>query len=224
MRSTTLAVLCLLAASPALAQSTYAGASVLGEVTRVGGTETSGLTDFPRGDGEALGFALRVGTSLGDRWGVELEFVRPSAIEDEAQPRVTPLPIPIPRFDFRPTLQYDVRLRQRITSLATVAWLRQYVAQKVDMVYLAGAAFHHVAQETRVEFDPRLVFPVIPALGLGFVVIPSTNTVSYRVGPVVGLEAHIALTEHLTFVPGARLYGMSGGLIVRAGAGAAWSF
>lgn len=224
MRLLVFVAFCSLAAAPALAQSAYVSGSILADVTRVGRTEIVGVNEFPRGDGETFGFALRLGTSLGDRWGVEVEFVRPSAIENEVQPRIIPVLVPLPGIDIRPTIQYDIRLRQRITSLTTLAWLRQYVAEKVDFVYLAGIGFHHVAQETRVEFDPRLALPVVPVGSFISVAFPSIDSVVYWTGPVVGLEARIALTNHVTFVPGVRLSGMVGALVIRTGAGIGWSF
>src|SRR5688572_31454070 len=41
--------------------------------------------------GEAIGFALRAGTRLGAVWGVEVEFARPSSIEDDNERGVVPL-------------------------------------------------------------------------------------------------------------------------------------
>src|SRR5215208_6754855 len=76
-------VLLLLAlVQPAAAQSGYVSASLSGDVARFSHAESS-LSDDDSGSGEALSFALRVGTGIGERWGVELEFARPQEIERE---------------------------------------------------------------------------------------------------------------------------------------------
>src|SRR5262245_53929116 len=77
-----LALLLAVAPGSASAQSTYVGAALVGDVLRSTHTEfTSGPDNST--DGEAIGFALRVGTPLGSRWGIELEFARPGEIESE---------------------------------------------------------------------------------------------------------------------------------------------
>src|SRR5688500_5865962 len=78
------------AAMPAFAQSTYVSASVTGDIVRFSGSEVAGINGTP-GSGEAIGFALRVGTPLGTAWGVEAEFARPSEITTESRPDVIPL-------------------------------------------------------------------------------------------------------------------------------------
>jgi hypothetical protein len=212
-----LAALCSLTDAPALAQTPYVAGAILGEVTRSSRLESETFVEQPpSGDGEVFGFAVRAGTSVGERWGVELEFVRPSELEQQARRRVRSGLIVFP--DLIPTFELDVRLRQRISSLDTLAWLRQRVADKVDLVYLAGAGFHHVVQESRVELIP----PRLPA-PIGFF-IPSTKMVSYHAGPVVGFEARIALTDHVTVTPGVRLNSVAGAWVIRAGAGVGWTF
>src|SRR4029434_2640504 len=73
-------VLIALATRPLSGQSAYVSAAVVGDVLLNTHSETSLGGDLPSG-GEAIGFALRVGTPLGSRWGVELEFTRAGEIE-----------------------------------------------------------------------------------------------------------------------------------------------
>src|SRR5262245_2916202 len=88
--SVSVIALALLAiARPADAQGAYVNASLTGEVLRLDRVETAGRDQS--NSGETLGFALRVGTELGTRWGVELEFVRPAEIESEFSPGIVPL-------------------------------------------------------------------------------------------------------------------------------------
>ena len=56
----------VLAPGSVFAQSTYVGAALVGDVLRSTHTEFAGGRDDST-DGEAIGFALRVGTPLGTR-------------------------------------------------------------------------------------------------------------------------------------------------------------
>ena len=84
------------------AQSTYVGASALADIARF---SSAGFGDSP--GGEAFGGAIRVGTGVTDRWGIDLEFTRPGEIEQEnslyyALGRLKPLPGPLPVPALRP--------------------------------------------------------------------------------------------------------------------------
>ena len=76
-------------AAPAFAQGGYIGAFLVADVARFDQYDRTGRDDS--GNGEALGFALRLGTELGSRWGVEVEFVRPGEISSEVTPEILPL-------------------------------------------------------------------------------------------------------------------------------------
>src|SRR5687768_14990405 len=90
MRSLILCVASVFTAvSGAFAQSAYVGASVFGDIVRSSGS--SSVVTERSGSGEAIGFTVRAGTPLGDRWGVELEFARPSEIEESAENSILPL-------------------------------------------------------------------------------------------------------------------------------------
>src|SRR5688572_478044 len=78
-------LLCVCLAEPARAQSAYVVGSLAAEISRSSRAETVGF-ETPSGDGEVLGGSLRAGTSLGDRWGVELEFARGATSEQETTP------------------------------------------------------------------------------------------------------------------------------------------
>src|SRR5262245_44535293 len=88
------ALLVTLGTGAASAQSPYAGAALVGDVLLSTHSESTFGGDAPEG-GEAIGFALRVGTPLGAHWGVELEFTRPGEIETEFAGG----PIPLSRAD-----------------------------------------------------------------------------------------------------------------------------
>jgi hypothetical protein len=104
-----------------------------------------------------------------------------------------------------------------------VAWVRHQATRTVDLVYLAGVGFNRTVQKTTIEYGPLVSGR--PQLIIG----PSeTRVTHYGTGPVVGLEARIALTEHVRLIPGLRLHHIGGtgntGWLLRMGAGLAWSF
>jgi hypothetical protein len=86
-------LLVLLVAVPAFGQSTYVAGSLGADISRfslfdVAGVDVGGLIG-----GEAVSAAVRVGTSLGAAWGVELEFARPSEIEENISSNIGPVPL-----------------------------------------------------------------------------------------------------------------------------------
>jgi hypothetical protein len=211
-------------AAPAGAQGTYVGAALTADIVRFSHSETRG-TNEQRG-GEAIGFALRVGTPLGSIWGVEAEFVYPSSIENESSPDVFPL-FPLPTVGpigtsiesvIYPPISYQVRTAWRTSTLSTGVWARQGISERVALVYSGGAAFIR----TRSDFE----FIYTPPRQLGFIALPSTSieTVHYSVRPFVGIGARIGMTEHLELVPAVRLQGLDGGMLVRPSIGLAWAF
>ena len=61
------------------AQSPYVAATIGADVSRVSHTD-SNLYSSPSNDAEVLSGSLRVGSSLGTNWGVELEFAARDAV------------------------------------------------------------------------------------------------------------------------------------------------
>lgn len=223
-------VLCVLFAAPAFAQSPYVAGAVGVDVSRFARAEGpgGGLT----AGGEATAFSLRLGTAIRDGWGVELEFTWPSEVEREVErgfpvPLLRGQPSPalvsaaiFPDFVF-PIFESTIRLKRRNTTIDTVAWVAQAVGGRVDLVYLGGVAFSRVVEEIDFQVSRR-------AGVIGFVIPTSTRTISYGVGPVVGVDARIDLTEHVMLVPGVRLHGVGGnagtGWLLRSSVGLGWSF
>jgi hypothetical protein len=221
MRSVVLWLIFVLFATSVSAQSPSVGAAVGLDVSRFDRVEADGFNGVTAG-GEAIAFSLRLGTPIGQRWGVELAVTRPSEVERESSvgfPRpltaisAAPIPIPIPTFEARTTIE------RRNTTLDTVLWVSQPAGSRVDLVYLGGLAFSRIVEDIGLQFTRRLAGTVVPN---------STRTITYGVGPVAGMEARIGLTDHVSLVPGVRLHGIGGrtadGWLLRTSAGLAWQF
>ena len=118
-----------------------------------------------------------------------------------------------------PVFDAITRIERRNTTLDTLAWVAQPVGSRVDLVYLGGIAFNRIVEDISFQFTRRIV---------GIVVPNSTRTITYDVGPVAGIEARIALTDHVRLVPGVRLQSLGGnaaqGWLVRPSAGLSWQF
>ena len=223
MRLCVVLVTLLAAASPAAAQSTYVGASLVGDVARfnkivsdeddLGGLIGGAFND----DGTALGFNLKVGRGITDRWGVEFEFARSGEFENRTS---LGLPALIPqRLDLRVPIEFEFASERTHMSLGALAWVRQELGDRVDLSYLAGVAFSRV--ESELEYDgPRIaIFPPVS--------IPGYETIFYDVGPTVGVEAAFKFGS-AAVTGGVRLQSAGGnsgtGWLIRPNVGMRWTF
>ena len=233
------AVVLLLDGAAAHAQSPYVAATVGADVSRVSHS-TSSLARIPSGDSEVISWSLRTGTSLGESWGVELEFVQSGRSRGDGplgiQPLIpatltggtvtltggtvtttggtviSPLPgIPSP-------IAFQTDIRRRHSDFDTVAWARQRAGGSVDLVYLGGIAFSRQRTEITQTF-PTLLAVFAPGGGTF-----RTTTINYSTRPLVGVEARIGLTSHVRLVPGIRLQGLGEGWLIRPYAGLGWFF
>jgi hypothetical protein len=209
------------------AQGAYVSASLTGDLVRQNRVKST-VTDQST-DGEAIGFALRVGSEIGTRWGVELEFARPQEIENDFAPGIVPLPAVVPgvvegsvfpndpALTF-PSFSYRIRTSQRNTMLSSAVWARHEISRRMSLVYLGGIGFHRTTSEVTLTFEPR-------PLGFPIVLPPSvTNATAYDVGPFAGIEGRIGLTDHAHLVTGVRLHGINGGWLFRPSVGLGWNF
>lgn len=216
----------LFVAAAASAQSPYAGAALLGDIVRSTHSESPAARG-ETGGGEAIGFALRAGTRVGAIWGVEVEFARPSLIEEEGG---GPIALPAPQsitFDpsfprgltpaIFPPIVIGVRTSQRHTTLSAVAWAEQLLSARVSLVYLGGVAFARSQRDYTATYSPL-------AGGVSLVIPYVTETVIYGVGPVAGFEARLALTDRAQLVPGIRLQAVDHTWLVRPSVGISWTF
>ena len=239
---TVILLVVLSCAAPAFGQ-TYVSAALGAELSRSYESEAAGRT-FSSGNGEVVSWALRAGTALGSRWGVELEFNRPGIVErnEAGLPIAVDIPLSaraVPQspsgagsfvagsFNSYPSASVisvaSVRTEQRNTTWNTSAWVGKSLGPRADLVFLAGIGFSRVEQRTDYGFGGGLI-------QRGIITIPSSQTraVNYGVGPLAGLEARIRMLDHLTFTPGMRVQSLgnnlASGLLLRPSVALGWSF
>ena len=225
------------APAPANAQRAYVAGAIGADISRVSHTE-SNLGSSPSSGSEVLEGGLRVGTSVGSNWGVELGFDR-SGLSKENGPGIFPLAaagglagtIPPASFTFDQllalglvpgnlaipvpiTFQSDVRTRH--SSLDAAAWARQSLGGKLDLVYLGGVAFSRDRSDVTQRFSSALG-SIVP---LTF----SSTSIAYATRPLVGMEARIAFTSRVRLMPGLRVQGLGDGWLVRPYVGLGWFF
>jgi hypothetical protein len=232
-RTSAIAVVLLLGvlAPPAFAQGAYVGAFLVGEIVRLDQYDSRAEDS---GNGESLGFALRLGSPIGAKWGVELEFVRPGEITSNQVPQILPASfdftalqgIPVRLYDpvIFPPISYEFRSTQRRSTLSTSLWVRQEISSRVSMVYLGGVAFGRTSTEVEISytFGRSTILPTILPLPP---IPPLINeSISYDVQPMVGVEGRIRLAGKVDLVPGLRLHGAQGGWLIRPAVGLSWNF
>jgi opacity protein-like surface antigen len=239
MRSTVVVCVCVLAAAaPAAAQSTYVGASLMGEFSRFSGLDVDDDDGrIPAGagsrNGDTIGFDIRVGRAIDQRWGIEFEFARGGVNEQRRTERVLAangqttvtipglpgltrfLPVaptfPIPEFGF------DLEMEQRHTTFSPTAWVRQDIGDRLALAFSGGVSFSRVETEQTLRInDNRLaIFAPFPT---------EIESVDYGVGAVVGAEAMFDVGDHAAVTGGLRLHSVSGGWLIRPAIGLRWTF
>ena len=218
-------------APSAFAQGAYVSAFLVGEIVRLDQYDSR---TQDTGNGESFGFALRLGSPIGAKWGVELEFVRPGEITSDQLPQVLPAVYQLTveggfpglpnegNYDplIFPTYSYRFRTTQRRTTLSTSLWVRQEISPRVSLVYLGGVAFGRTNSEVEITYllnrPTILPIPPIPPL--------SNESIIYDVGPMVGVEGRLRLAGTVDLIPGLRLHGVEGGWLIRPAVGLSWTF
>lgn len=225
---------CLFWASSGWAQSVYIGGAIAAEMVRTSSTRSGGTT-YDSGSGEAFGGAIRVGTFLTPRFGLELEHFRPGEIENDGDG-----PIYLADFDelsfsvgpdgsvssgiyptFPSIISQSMRVRTSTTSALLTA--RQPVGSRVELVYLGGVGFSRVVRQIDYGFG-GFILPLAPSIQRSY----STRMTQYAAGPVVGVEVRAGMTEHAQVVAGLRIHTLGpsvvDGWMIRPSVGLSWTF
>jgi hypothetical protein len=235
----TMAFATVLLASSAWAQGVYVGGAIAAEVVRTTSTKSGGTT-YDNGSGEAFGGAIRVGTFITERMGVELEYFRPGGIESSSNGPIylaagssggvtwsdlSPVPPSLPpsTLIYPSIISQTMHVRTSTTSALLTA--RQSISSRVDLVYLGGVGFSRVVREIEYGYGfPRIAAPVGSVFPNGF----SERTTQYAAGPVVGVELRAGMTEHAQLVAGLRVHTLGqavvDGWMLRPSVGLTWKF
>jgi hypothetical protein len=209
--------------APAYAQGPYVSASFMGDIVRL--SSRSDIS-FRIGNGDVPGFAVRLGTPVWSKLGVEAELGRSSGITSDGVPEaLITLSRSVERFFVNPDGSVTIISPNRTetlthrTTLSMLAWVRQPLTARVSLSFLGGPAL------VRTTKDSELGFRV--AVGPPGPTPPSPlrlETADYVVRPLVGAEARVSLTARLELVPSVRLLSLEDGWLVRPAVGVGWVF
>jgi hypothetical protein len=215
------------------AQSAYVGGAIAAEVVRTSSTKSGGTT-YDSGSGEAFAGAIRVGTFIAPRFGVELEYFRPGEIDSDC--RRPDLPgrvgacrpcLPGSACRIFPTAPS----RRSFPSRRAFAYQRPaHSSRRASRSAAASNWCIWAASDSRVSCARSstafrgLRLPVAPAFPITY----STRTTQYAAGPVVGVEVRAGMTEHAQLVAGLAVHTLGqsvvDGWMIRPGVGLAWTF
>lgn len=223
MRLCVAVILLAAVTTPVAAQSTYVGASLVGDIARFSKIDydDDDLSRFvglaPSSDDEALGFNVKIGRAISERWGVEFEYARTGEMKSREY-GVFPASLP-ERLDLTVPASFDFESERTHTMMAALAFVRQDLGDRVELSYLAGISFNRV--ETEHEFTgPRiLIYPPIT--------VPDYETIFYNVGPTVGVESAFkfgaaAVTAGIRLQTADAVGGS--GWLIRPNVGMRWTF
>jgi hypothetical protein len=228
-----IALLLLLAAAPARAQSVYVAGSIGADVSRVNHTNSNVYASSSSSGDETISGSLRVGTAVGQNWGVELEFVHSGRSHIETVPGVLPvlasyavalaptaaMPASISASSsIAPIAYYQTDVRRTHSDLDGVIWARQRVGGSVDLVYIGGIVFSRERVEVTQNFPTIRLFAPVPN-GMF-----RSTVISYGTRPLAGIEARVRFTSHVSLLPGVRMQGIADGWLIRPYVGLGWFF
>jgi hypothetical protein len=220
--------------TPAAAQSTYVGASLVGDIARFAKVDYDD-SDTPRIlgdvsiDGEAIGFNVKVGRAFSERWGLEFEYARSGTFEDSF-PQFLPaltwermLPtLPPGTAVSIPSIDLDVSSERHYMSLSALAFVRQDVGERIELSFLGGVAFNRISTATDYDIDIRglAIYPPIA--------LDDVEMIEYHAGPSVGAEVALKLGDSAAITGGVRLHAISdsgrSGWLIRPNVGMRWQF
>jgi len=173
-------------------------------------------------DRNTWGGSIRGRTTLAQNWGVDLEFARSAEFETQPDVGILQTASLIPEILPFPA----VTNRQQLSTLTTTLWWRQELSERLQLIYLGGAAFTRTSNSFSYSFV-RFTPSFTGSFG-GVTLLPEPQFVSFEsvffdAGVVAGMDARIG-TDRLRFVPGVRILTVGEGWVVRPSAGVQWAF
>jgi hypothetical protein len=227
------ALLLVLFAASVSGQSVYVAGTIGADVSRVSHTDSIFSPGTPNGS-ETFSGSLRVGSAIGQNWGVELEFVQSARSHEQVASSILPLAtstalglatatggfsISATPANVIPIRFPETDIRRSHSDFDAIIWGRQRAGGKVDLVYLGGVAFSRERVEVTQSFP--IVIALLPPVPNGML---RTTTISYGTRPLAGVEARIRFTSHVSLIPGVRLQGIADGWLLRPYVGLGWFF
>jgi hypothetical protein len=185
----------------------YVGGGILADVKRF-----SGDPSVPTLDGQAVAGAAAAGTSLADRWDIEIGIEVPAFTSHlEAHPVV---------LNRSTTIALQDRVQNRAIAVPALLRFRGAAHRRVQLGYLVGLSI------VRLQRD----FDTLAPAGTPAALVPKAHeTLGYGAAPVLGLDAQIAITDHLALVPAIHVsvlnvVGQVSGVLIRPQVGLRWMF
>ena len=200
----------LAAAGSARAQSApregaYVTAGAFVDVKRFSGDPTQGILD-----GNAPGGAVAVGTYIGSHWDLQLGLDATGFSRTE-RPRTVTLQ--------KRSYALTSVAENQVVSVATLVRYRADSHGRWRLGYLGGLSFIRLRERFHTDASAGTPAGLIPK---------PEEMVDYSAAPTVGLDARIALSQHLSLVPAVYAcvfrFGNDSGLLFRPRIGVRWSF
>lgn len=188
-----------------IAESAYVTGGVFADVKRFSGDPTEGVLD-----GTAGGGAIAVGTSIGSRWDLQVALDVTGFSKTRRERDIT--------FQ-REKITLTSVVENQALSVATLLRFRSAPHGRVRLGYLGGLSFVRLHRKFHTEAPEGTPAGLIPR---------PNERVDYSAAPTVGIDARIALTEHLSVIPGVHAcvfrFAEESGLLVRPRIGVRWAF
>jgi hypothetical protein len=192
-------------AQTAVAERAYVTGGVFVDVKRFSGDPTEGILD-----GEAAGGAVAVGTFIGSRWDLQLGLDMGGFSRTE-RPRTITIG--------KDTFSLTSIAENKVVSVTTLLRFRATPHGRVRLGYLGGLSFVRLHRKFHTEAPDGTPPGLIPK---------PDEQLDYSAAPTVGIDARIAINDHLSLVPGIYAcvfrFGDESGVLVRPRVGVRWAF
>jgi hypothetical protein len=192
-------------AQTTIAETAYVTGGVFVDVKRFSGDPSEGILD-----GEVAGGAIAIGTHIGSRWDLQLGLEIGGFSQTERPRTIT--------FG-KETIILTSVAENKVSTVATLLRFRSTPHGRVRLGYLGGLSFVRLHRMFHTEAPAGTPPGLIPK---------PDERVDYSAAPTVGIDARIAINDHLSIVPG--IYACvfrfvdESGVLVRPRIGVRWAF
>jgi len=188
-----------------ISESAYVTGSIFVDIKRFSGDPTEGILD-----GEATGGAIAIGTHIGSRWDLQVGLDI-GGFSETARPRTITIG--------KDTYTVTSIAENKVSSVTTLLRFRSAPHGPVRLGYLGGLSFVRLHRKFHSEAPEGTPAGLIPR---------PNEQVDYAAAPTVGIDARIAINDHLSVIPGLNAcvfrFGDESGVLVRPRVGVRWAF